>query len=76
MKFCLTFLLTFFLFALTVFAQEDKTAVVPASKAPKLIIETLEYDFGVIKESARVSHIFLVKNDGKADLLIEGVAPS
>ena len=76
MKFCLTFLLTFFLFALTVFAQEDKTSAVHASKAPKLIIETLEHDFGLIKESARVSHVFLVKNEGKADLLIESVAPS
>lgn len=45
-------------------------------KAPKLVIETLNHNFGKVKEGVKVSHTFKLKNEGTADLLIEEVAPS
>lgn len=45
-------------------------------KAPKLVIESLEHNFGKVKEGQKISHSFQLKNEGNADLLIEGVAPS
>ncbi len=44
--------------------------------APKLVIESLEHDFGKIKEGRLTSYNFLVKNEGTGVLQIENVAPS
>ena len=65
MKHCLTILLL--LLSFTVLAQD---------KAPKLVLETFEHDFGRVKEANKVSHTFQLKNEGTADVLIESVAPS
>ncbi|HEX4946369.1 MAG TPA: DUF1573 domain-containing protein [Blastocatellia bacterium] len=65
MKHCLTILLL--LLAIPVIAQE---------KAPKLVVEAFEYDFGKVKENTKASHTFTIKNEGTADVVIENVAPS
>lgn len=67
MKKHLTILSLLLLFVATALAQ---------GKAPKAVVEKLDHNFGKIKENVKVSHIFKVKNEGTADLLIEGVAPS
>ena len=45
-------------------------------KAPKLVVEAFEHDFGKIKEGVKATHTFNLKNEGDADLRIDGVAPS
>jgi hypothetical protein len=65
MKYCLTVL--FWLLTVAASAQD---------KAPKLVLDTFEHDFGRIKENLKVSHTFTLKNEGTADVLIEAVAPS
>jgi hypothetical protein len=44
--------------------------------APKLVIESFDYDAGLVKESVKVEHTFKVKNEGQANLEILRVAPS
>ncbi len=66
MKYCLT------IFSLLLFL----TAAIAQDKAPKLVLETFEHDFGKVKEATKISHTFQLKNEGTADALIEGVAPS
>ncbi|MBS1813223.1 MAG: DUF1573 domain-containing protein [Acidobacteria bacterium] len=67
MKNCLTILSLLLTLTVTVLAQD---------KAPKLVIESLEHNFGKVKEGQKISHTFQLKNEGTADLLIEDVAPS
>jgi hypothetical protein len=66
MKHCLTLLL---LLGLVGVARAQE-------KAPKLVLETFEHDFGKVVEGSKVSHTFQLKNEGTADLLIKEVAPS
>lgn len=50
-------------------AQEDSAA--------KIVANETEHDFGVFKESAGdVSHVFVVKNEGKSPLVITRVISS
>lgn len=65
MKHCLTVLLL--LLTIPTIAQD---------KAPKLVVEAFEYDFGKVKENVKTSHTFTLKNEGTADVVIENVAPS
>lgn len=67
MKNCLTILSLLFLLTVIALAQD---------KAPKLVVETFEHNFGKVKEGVKVAHTFTLKNEGTANLLIEGVAPS
>jgi ABC-type transporter MlaC component len=67
MKKYLTLFSLLLLLAATAFAQD---------KAPKLVIESVDHDFGKIKEGVKVTHTFKLKNEGTANLMIEGVAPS
>lgn len=71
MKSSLISFLIFFVLAATVWAQDSSTA-----KTPKVVIENLEHNFGQVKEGRKISHTFLVKNEGTADLQIEDVAPT
>ncbi len=43
---------------------------------PKIVIDKTEHNFGEVKKGENVSHTFVFKNEGKADLLIRNVAPS
>jgi hypothetical protein len=46
------------------------------SKLPKLVFDTLEHDFGEIKEGEKVTYEFIFKNNGANNLLITNVAAS
>jgi hypothetical protein len=43
--------------------------------SPMLVIESLTHDFGEVKAGTPLRYAFKVKNEGKADLLINSVAP-
>jgi hypothetical protein len=43
--------------------------------APMLVIESLTHDFGEVKAGTPLRYAFKVKNEGKADLLINNVSP-
>jgi hypothetical protein len=43
--------------------------------APKLVIKAFVHDFGEVKSGTPLQYSFIVKNEGKADLLIKNVAP-
>ncbi len=56
------------------------TCVLAAAQAaqenqPAIIIEELVYDFGTVFEQPSYKHTFIVKNEGKADLIIKDVKP-
>jgi hypothetical protein len=42
---------------------------------PKLVIESFTHDFGEVKSGTPLEYSFVIKNQGKADLLIKSVAP-
>ena len=46
-----------------------------AGAAPALVIESYTHDFGEVKAGTPLRFAFKVKNQGKADLLINNVAP-
>ena len=47
----------------------------PPGAAPLLVIESLTHDFGEVKAGTPLRYAFKVKNQGKADLLINNVSP-
>lgn len=54
--------------AFAVFAEEEELQ-------PRLYIPQMRHDFGEVFETEIFSHDFVVRNRGKADLLIEKVKP-
>ena len=40
-------------------------------EAPQIAAAETEYDFGKVKQGQDVEHVFKIRNEGKADLLIE-----
>lgn len=46
------------------------------AKEPKISIAKTEHNFGEVNKGETVSHTFVFKNEGEADLLIRNVAPS
>ena len=49
----------------------EPSATADATLAPKIASAQPTFNFGKIKQGAKVEHIFKVKNEGKADLIIE-----
>jgi hypothetical protein len=45
-------------------------------KAPKIVLDKFIHDFGKVKKGSLASTQFLVKNEGKKDLLIRAIQPS
>lgn len=45
----------------------------PADAAPKIASDEAVFEFGAIKASDSVVHVFKIKNEGNADLKIERV---
>ena len=43
---------------------------------PKLLVSEEEWDFGKVTRGEKPTHIFIVKNGGEGDLIIEGVKGS
>lgn len=50
--------------------------VKPDGPLPVMEIDQTEYDFGVIKEGDKVSHVYKIKNTGVAPLIIQDAKPS
>ena len=50
--------------------------VKPDGPLPVMEIDQTEYDFGVINEGAKVSHVYKIKNTGVAPLIIQDAKPS
>lgn len=42
---------------------------------PKLVIASFTHDFGEVKPGTALKYSFTFKNQGKSDLLIQGVTP-
>lgn len=55
--------------------QPNQTNVAPSAPAPVLAIESFTHDFGEVKAGTPLRFIFKVKNQGKADLVINNVSP-
>ena len=74
-------LLVSLLFALalsaSVFGQDktEKTDKADAKGAPKLAVDNLKYEFGKVKEGDEITHVFKIKNEGTAELVIANVSP-
>ncbi len=45
------------------------------SAAPLLVIDSFTHDFGEVKAGTALRYAFKIKNQGKADLLINSVSP-
>lgn len=45
------------------------------SAGPMLVIDSLTHDFGEVKAGTPLKYAFKIKNQGKADLLINSVSP-
>ncbi len=60
--------------ALTVSAfAQDKAA---SQDVPKLTVDNAKHEFGKVKEGEEVKHVFKIKNEGKAELVILNVSPA
>ncbi|MEJ5266558.1 MAG: DUF1573 domain-containing protein [Bacteroidales bacterium] len=46
------------------------------ANAPKIEFETIDYDFGTIKQGDKVSYNYVFKNTGKSDLIIRKIKAS
>ena len=60
---------------ITVAAQDKPNGSAPSGAVPVLVIESLTHDFGEVKPGTALRYAFKVKNQGKADLLINNVSP-
>jgi len=47
-----------------------------AGPQPKLLVSEEEWDFGKVTRGEKPTHIFIVKNGGEGDLIIEGLKES
>lgn len=67
--------------AVAAFAQAHEPHAGPAQSPegnqppPKMVIDSLSYDFGEVKAGPALVHVFKLKNEGKGDLLIKNVSP-
>ena len=83
MKACKTIsaLVLTLLLGLAVAAQEKQPpphpngGTAPPAAAPMLVIESDTHDFGEVKAGTPLRYAFKIKNEGKADLLINSVSP-
>lgn len=58
-------------------AQQATAAASAADRpAPKIVVSQTTYDFGNIFRGEGMSYVFVIKNEGKADLVIEDFTPS
>lgn len=57
-------------------AKKAEIAHAQSGNLPVAKFESMEYDFGKIKQGDKVEHIFKVTNSGTADLVISDAKPS
>ncbi len=62
--------------AITANIEEDFSKLTEEQKknAPKIVASETEYNFGTIAQGEKVKHDFVIKNEGKSDLLIRKVS--
>ncbi len=46
------------------------------ARGPKIEVREVKYDFGKVVQGTEVSHVFVVRNAGTEQLIIERVQPS
>jgi hypothetical protein len=69
------------LLSITAAAQDKQPPAHPnggsasSGAAPLMVIDSFTHDFGEVKAGTPLRYIFKVKNQGKANLLINNVAP-
>ncbi|HVF88818.1 MAG TPA: hypothetical protein VNH22_02050 [Blastocatellia bacterium] len=56
-------------------AQQAAPASSVAPAAPKMVISQTAYDFGNVFRGEGLGYVFLIKNEGEADLVIEEFTP-
>ena len=56
-------------------AAQEKQQPKQAEATPKLAVEAFTHDFGEVKAGTPLRYAFKIKNEGKADLLIQSVSP-
>lgn len=54
-------------------SQEKQNERPPST--PKLVMEGVSHDFGVVRPGTVLKHSFAIKNEGTADLIIKSVSP-
>lgn len=57
-------------------AKKAEIAHAQSGNLPVAKFDTMEYDFGNIKQGDKVEHVFKVANEGTADLVISEAKPS
>lgn len=74
----ITLLVTLFsTLALSAFGQEQaKTEKADDKAAPKLVVDNTKFEFGKVKEGEEISHVFKIRNEGAAELVIVNVSPA
>jgi hypothetical protein len=65
-----------FLFPVVALAMVIASANGANSARPKLSMASFEHSFGKIKAGSPLTHIFKIKNEGKASLEIKSVTPA
>jgi hypothetical protein len=56
-------------------AQQTPPANSGTAAAPKIVVSQTTYDFGTIFRGEGIGYVFLIKNEGAADLVIEEFTP-
>jgi hypothetical protein len=56
------------------FTAQSQT-VAPGEKQPKVALAATEFNLGEVKQGEPVSHTFIIKNNGTANLEIKDVKP-
>jgi HYDIN/CFA65/VesB family protein len=54
-------------------SQEKQSEQPPG--APKLVVDKVTHDFGIVRPGTQLRHSFTVRNIGTTDLLIKSVSP-
>ncbi|MBE3114102.1 MAG: DUF1573 domain-containing protein [Actinobacteria bacterium] len=54
----------------------SNTAQINSGPQPRILVSEEEWDFGKVTRGEKPTHIFIVKNGGEGDLIIEGLKES
>ena len=79
MKFKTITLIASFALALALAAVafgQDPATKADGPGAPKLVVDNPKFEFGKVKEGEEISHVFKIKNEGTAELIIANVSPA
>lgn len=64
------------LIALCLLAWEKPACAQQAAEAaPKAVMPVVTYNFGDVRRGEAISHVFVIKNEGEADLVIKEFKP-